>query len=275
MRITPGDRNAPYRTVAGGTTRTPASTNPCFSGQLVVVLERSELHRLHPADPEVEQHRLLGPLVHAQAAPSVGSATRTSPRSSSPIGVLDRLASIGAVARRRSSPRSERPAPRDVDVTRAPPDRRGLLRGRPPRARSPRASAPWPCARSPRPRVRRTTRARRRCRTVEQLQRPRQRRASAGDARPTGRTSRRSPRRRRRAPRTAPGRRRRLAAYRARCSRRVRSSPQAATRRALDELLRRHAAAGAERLQRRDQLRVAGHEAGAVARHDGALAEAC
>ena len=52
---------------AGGTTRTPRSAQPLFSGILSWYSNGPDLDRLHAARAELEQDRLLGPLVDAPA----------------------------------------------------------------------------------------------------------------------------------------------------------------------------------------------------------------
>ena len=140
------------------------------------------------------------------------------------------------------------------------------------RGRNRRASPPSPSGRSPPPPVRRTTRARRPVRA------PAARAPMSREGRPPGTATHRY------MPATlpatsTPSRREQVAEY-ARASRRsatllLARGPRRSRRRrrALDELLRRHPGRGAERLHRRDQPGVAGHEAGAVPRHVRALAE--
>ena len=206
--------------------------------------------------------------------PSVGLGHADLAAVEQPDGLLDGLGVDVPVLGREARLDRARPAPRELRRSREHlPSDEGAREDRRRRARSPRASAPSPSGRSPRPRARRTIRARRRCRaraapaptpamggrrarathrympaTLPATSTPCRREELQEDARAWPRTARR-------------------------CSWTWISSPQAATDARWTNSCGVTPRRGPERLQRRDQLRVARHEPGAITRHVGALAE--
>ena len=122
---------------AGGTTRTPASSNPCFSGSRSWYSNGPDLDRLQPAHAEEQQDRLLHPRVHAPAAAvglrhadlARGRAGRSPPRpprrrarrSSASKLASTRARQVRWARRSRAHPRSERALVQDLHGARRTP----------------------------------------------------------------------------------------------------------------------------------------------------------
>ena len=233
-RATGTRRTAPWR-AAPPAPRTRRS--PYFSGSLSWYSNGPDLDRLHRADAEVQQDRLLGPLVHDPAAVRGARRRGPHPGRASRSPVLDgRGVDVPVLGREaRLDPRGQVRV--GSTLRHAPRVRTARSRGSRRRARNPSRSPPSPSERSPLPPVRRTTRGRRPCLRAPGARAPTRGRAGRRAPGPTG-TCPPPPRDlHARALGTGPGSARASSAYRRRCSCTWTSSLQAATGRALDELL--------------------------------------